>query len=157
MSHTCMSSAQSENLPNLEIVLLILRLRKFSDCTEHIYSSIRERVEKMERERKGKRERGVREEGRGREKNGRWKREERRSRDARGKEEEGGRRERRTGGRKQSHCDQHALQFDSRSHDTGPSLLKYDWSITGAFAVGQATHCIWCLSISLYLFLASWS
>ena len=36
-----MSSAQSENLPNLEIVLLILRLRKFSDCTEHIYSSIK--------------------------------------------------------------------------------------------------------------------
>ena len=71
------------------------------------------------------------------------------------KKEEGGR-----GGQKggsKATCDQHALQFDSRSHDTGTSLLKYDWSTTGTFAVGQATHCIWCLSISLYLFLASWS
>lgn len=119
-----MSSAQSENLPNLEIVLLILRLRKFSDCTEHIYSSIRERVEKMERERKGKREGS---EG-GRERKGReWKMEEG------GEEEQGcqgeGGREREEGGRRRggqeggskATCDQCVLQFDSRSHDTGTS------------------------------------
>ena len=71
---------------------------------------------------------------------------------------EGGRRRGGQKGGSKATCDQRALQFDSRSHDTGPSLLKCDWSITtGAFALDQVTHCIWCLSISLYLLLASWS
>ena len=110
----------------------------------------------MERERKGKREGS---EG-GRERKGReWEMEEG-GEEEEGCQGEGGRereeRGRRRGGSKAT-CDQCVLQFDSRSHDTGTSSLKYDWSTTGAFAVVQATHCIWCLSISLYLLLASWS
>ena len=102
--------------------------------------------------------------GRGREENGRWKREKRRrKKDAKGEggreREEGGRRREGQKGGSKATCDQCALQFDSKSHDTGPNLLNYDWSIIGAFAHDQdsVTHCIWRLSISLYLLLASWS
>ena len=114
------------------------------------------------RVREGGSERG-REGRRGREENGVWKRKKRR----RGGQGEGGReREKEEGEEEDKREEAEPLVINFLSNLTpghmtlDPSLLKYDWSITTcevALDPGSVTHCIWRLTISRYLFLASWS
>ena len=105
---------------------------------------------------------GGKEEGEGRRMG--YERERRGGEEDRGKEGGRGRRRKEEGEEEDKREEAEPLVINFLSNLTpghmtlDPSLLKYDWSITTcevALDPGSVTHCIWRLTISRYLFLAS--